>query len=359
MASKCRVPVLVLAWVLGAAPPATAQWQIQSADGQNSVSIGVLAQPQFETTRLEGADGASSFHLRRMRFILGGKVGNRISFFIDTDVPNLGKPDASGRKAGASFTIQDAVFTYTLAGKVNLEAGMIIVPVARHATQSAANLLGVDYAPFSFSHSDPTGSNCGRDYGVQARGYLFDNHLEFRAGIFDGKRGAGATMPLRYAVRAVWHALEAETGLFYAGTSLGKRRVFSLGASIDRQDDYMARAVDIYLDHPAGGGRLGLTAQMNYTRYDGGQTFTELPAQDVWMVEGGLFDSRSRLGPFLQWTSRQYRAAELSDESRVTGGLAYWAEGHRYNIKAGVGRHTTAGGKRRMLIVTQLQVFLF
>jgi len=358
MTSRRRVAVLVLAYLLGGASAATAQWQIQSADGKNSVSIGVLAQPQFERTRLEDADGASSFQLRRMRFILGGQLGDRISFFVDTDVPNLGKPDASGRKSGASFVIQDAVFTYTVGRTVNLEAGMIIVPVVRHATQSAANLLGVEYAPFSFSHSDPTGSNCGRDYGVQARGYLLSNHLEFRAGLFDGRRGIGATMPLRYAVRAVWHALEAETGLFYAGTSLGKRRVLSVGTSIDHQDDYNAGAVDLYVDHPVGE-RLALTGQVNYTRYDGGLTFSELPEQNVWMAEAGLFDSRSRLGPFVQWTSRQYEAAALPDESRITGGLAYWADGHRFNVKAGVGRHTTDRGKDRTLFVAQLQVFLF
>lgn len=355
-----RCAALVLACVVGASSAAESQWRITSADGASSLSVGLLAQPQMEVvTAPEGADAATNFLIRRTRLIFGGKVGDRVSFFVETDAPNIGKADSAGRKDTASMFLQDVVLTYAVAGSINIDAGLAIVPVSRHSTQSAANLLGVDYAPFAFTHSDPTGSRVGRDYGVQARGYLADNHFEFRAGLFSGARGAGATAPLRYALRAVWYPFEAETGIFYAGTSLGTRRVVSVGASLDRQDDYMANSVDVYVDHPVGEGNQSVTAQVNYTRYDGNTTFTTLPEQGVWFVEAGVFDKRTKLGPFLQWTTKDYRANVLVDESKLMGGIAYWANGHRFNVKLGIGRLSREGEDSRTQVVVQGQLFMF
>jgi len=143
-------------------------WRIAAADGSASLTFCVLAQPQFEAvTTADGADTAQHFLIRRTRLILGGKLGDRISFFIDTDAPNIGKPNATGRKGEDAMFLQDVALTFAVTPNLNLEGGLIIVPVGRHATQSAATLLGVDYGPFSFSHSDPTNCRMGRDYGVQ------------------------------------------------------------------------------------------------------------------------------------------------------------------------------------------------
>lgn len=356
-----RISVLILIGMLGAAANAAAQWKITSADGNTSLTLGVLAQPQVEslTAADPTSDAAVNIFLRRMRFIFGGKVTDRVSFFIDTDAANVGKASAAGRKNEDAVFLQDAVFTYTVAGSINLEGGLMIVPVTRHTTQSAANLLGVDYGPFAFFHSDATNSRTGRDYGVQARGYVANKHVEFRAGIFSGARGVGATAPLRYTLRGVWYPFDAETGIFYAGTSLGTKRVVSVGASVDRQDDYMATSVDFYVDHPLQAGKLGVTAQVNYARYDGGQTFATMPKQDVWFLEAGLFHKASKLGPFLQWTRKDVAVAGVADESKFTGGLAYWANGHRFNIKAGIGRVTKTGVRNRTQFVVQGQVFMF
>ena len=346
--------------VFGAAPSAEAQWRIASADQKTSVTFGVLAQPQVERlTAPDNTDAAKSFFFRRLRLIFGGKVTDRVSFFIDTDAPNVGKANAAGRKNEDAIFLQDAILTYTVRGSFLIDGGLMFVPASRHSTQSAANLLGVDYGAFAFTHSDPTNSRVGRDYGVQARGYVAKNHLEFRAGVFNGARGVGATAPLRYAVRAVWYPLEAETGIFYGGTYLGEKKVVSVGASVDHQDDYSAGSVDVYVDHPIAAGRQNVTAQVNYVRYDGGATFAQLPKQDVWFVEVGWFHKAAKAGPFLQWTSRQVVAAGLADETKVTGGLSYWAEGHRFNIKAGVARLTKTNAKDRTQLVVQGQVFMF
>jgi Phosphate-selective porin O and P len=355
-----RCAALVVACVLGTAWSAEAQWRISSADQKTSLTFGVLAQPQFESvTAPDDTDAAKNFFFRRLRFILGGKVTDRVSFFIDTDSPNVGKANAAGRKNEDAIFLQDAILTFTVHGSIHIDGGLMFVPASRQSTQSAANLLGVDYGAFAFTHSDPTNSRVGRDYGVQTRGYVANKHLEFRAGVFNGARGAGATAPMRYAVRAVWYPLEAETGFFYQGTALGAKKVVSVGASMDAQDDYKAGSADLYVDHPIAGGRQAVTAQLNYVRYDGGTTFTQLPEQDVWFVEAGWFHKAAKVGPFVQWTTKRFVAAGLADETRLTGGLSYWAEGHRFNIKAGVAQQTKTNAKDRIQFVVQGQVFMF
>jgi len=351
--------VLVLSTGGFAADP---PWRIASADGSASLTFGVLAQPQFEAaTTPDGADTAQHFLIRRTRLILGGKLGDRLSFFIDTDAPNVGKPNAAGRKGEDAMFLQDVALTFAVTPNVNLEGGLIIVPVGRHASQSAATLLGVDYGPFSFSHSDPTNCRMGRDYGVQARGYVAGRHVEFRAGVFNGARGAADTAPLRFTVRGVWYPFEAETGLFYTGTTLGARRIVSVGASVDHQDGYTATGADVFVDQPLAAGARSLTGQVNYTHYDGGLSLAALPHQEVWLIEAGMYDKATRLGPFAQLTTRRLSAASVAaaDESKVMGGLAYWAQGHRFNVKIGVARATRTGAPTRTQVVVQGQLYVF
>ena len=49
------------------------------------------------------------------------------------------------------------------------------------AAEEAASLLPIDYGPYTFANSAPTQSSVGRDTGIQARGYLANKRLEYRA----------------------------------------------------------------------------------------------------------------------------------------------------------------------------------
>jgi hypothetical protein len=355
---SCLIVFSHPAGAFAADPP----WRIASADGSASLTFGLLVQPQVEwQTTADGTATASHFLIRRTRIVLGAKLGDRVSLFLDTDAPNIGKPNASGRKGEDAMFLQDVALGFAATRSIVVEAGFIIVPVGHHAAQSAATLLGVDYGAFSFTHSDPTNSRMGRDYGAQARGYFANNHLEFRAGVFNGARTAADTAPLRVAVRGVWYPFEAETGLFYSGTTLGTRRILAVGASVDHQDDYTAAGADVFVDQPLAGGTRSVTAQVDYTRYDGGLCMPQLPREDVWLVEAGLYDKGTRLGPFAQWTTRRPAApsATTPEETRVTGGLAYWAQGHRFNVKLGLARATRTAAPSRTQLVVQGQLYVF
>ena len=110
----CAAAVLAVLVVMAWASPASAQFNIESKDGKNSLKIGFLAQPQFES--LGTADGtatSNNIFLRRFRIMFGGKLGDKWTYFFETDDPNLGKGATAGTAAKDTGTmyLQDANVT--------------------------------------------------------------------------------------------------------------------------------------------------------------------------------------------------------------------------------------------------------
>ena len=354
-----------LVLVAAEASAADHPWQINSAEGDSSIIFGFLAQPQVESIRTTtGAGDSQDIFLRRFRLIASGKFSNKMSFFVDTDSPNLGKGTAAGGKVEDRIYIQDAIFTYTFRPQFQLDGGMLLIALSHNSCQSAATLLPVDYGPYTFVASEPTGSRAGRDYGVQARGYLFNQHFEYRAGIFQGSRAAtntadpGTSNDFRYTGRVVWYPFEPETGFFYTGTSLGTKKILSIGAAFDHQMKYNARSVDVFFDQPLHHGN-GITFQAAYTYLDGGTTFPQLLREHVWLAEAGYYNGHTKLGPFVQLSNRLFTDPQTKDIKKYLGGIAYWASGHRFNLKLGVGRSLGNTAAESWQVVLQGQAFVY
>jgi hypothetical protein len=309
-------------------------------------------------TTADGQATSKNLFLRRIRLIAGGRVTEKLSFFIDTDSPNLGKGLSTGRKVEDYVYLQDIVLTFAVRDEIQIDAGMLLFPLSHNTGQSAATLLAIDYGPYSFVASDATSSRVGRDYGLEARGYVLGKHLEYRLGVFQGYRDVDATAPFRYQGRAVWYPLEAETGFFYTGTTQGVRKILAIGAAFDHQADYAAESVDVFVDRPTRGGD-GITLQFGVIRYDGGTTFRQLPAQRDWLLEAGYYSQRTRFGPFVQASGRSFTNEALPDDSKVIAGVAWWASGHRYNLKFGVGRIGKDHLPGRTQVVLQGQLFMY
>ena len=348
--------VLCSALALGLAAFARAQlFQITSKDGQSSLRLGLLSQTQAEwLDTADATETSQNLFERRFRLLFGGKWGDKLTFFVDTDTSNIGKAAANGTKGGQNV---DVVMTYTFAQQLKLDAGQILVPDSHNSQQGATTLLAVDYGPYSFNASAPTGSKTGRDWGLQARGYLLGNHLEYRAGVFQGARGANSTMPFRYVGRVVYYPFDAEPDFFYTGTTFGKKHILGIGVSYDGQQAYHEYAGDVFLDQPVAGGDA-LTLQADYLRFDGGSTFTSLPAQKTWLGEASYFLHAIKLAPFVQYAKRTFDSG-APRESQTQGGLAYWASGHQLNLKAAYARITKEHAPKRNQAVLQLQVFLY
>jgi hypothetical protein len=363
---RCAVRVALALGVCLVATPSAAQWQMESKDGSASIRFGFLAQPEGEW--LETPDNTATsknLFMRRIRLLFGGRVSPKWLFFIETDSPNIGKanPDKTANPTGAkdagTIFIQDAYFTYDHSAAFKVDVGVILMATSHNHLQSAITLLPIDFGPYSYQESGPTGERVGRDYGTQLRGYVAGQKLEYRLGLFQGARGAEARNPFRVTGRVVYYPYGADTGFFYAGTWQGTRRMLGIGAFADGQKDFRSYGADVTCEEPFTNKSGGVTAQFDWVRFDGGALLPALPKQDTLLLEAAVHVARSRLAPFVQYSGKNFDDAALQDQAFLQVGLVWWIRGHNRNLKIGVGRQHTDTLPDRTQVVAQLQVFSY
>ncbi len=360
-----RYPVFRASLALGALmcamPAAHAQWEIKPTDG-SSIKFGFLMQGRADSADVNLPDGkqdtANDLYFRRLRLLAGGKLTDELSFFFETDSPNLGKANAAGVKGSSDIYIQDFVVTYKPGGDAfNLDVGMLLDPVTYNSNQSAISLMATDYGPDSFVWAGPLDTRVGRDYGARARGYLFGDHLEYRLSLLEGYRGENSTNDLRVFGRLMLNLIGSQKGLFYTGTTLGKKQLLSVGMSYDTQDDYSTFSVDAFYDQPIGDS--GLTLQADWSNVDGGDFLTSLPEQDNLLLEGGFYFAALKLLPFIQYSERDFKSSSLADQDKFIIGLGWMFSGHNGNLKFSWGQNHTDGAKDRDEVMLQLQFAKF
>jgi hypothetical protein len=350
--------VLLTFTLLAAAAPAAAQLQWSSKDGSQSFKVGILGQLQAEEADVAGSsDTSKNLSFRRLRLILGYTLSDQLSIFFDTDSPNLGKA-TNGVKDTGNIFVQDFVATWKFAKAFQLDGGLLLMEQDYNHNQSAASLMALDYGGYTFNESTPTTSRTGRDYGLRARGYVADDHLEYRLGVYQGVRGTNNSNEFRYAGRLMYTFFTPQVGLFYRGTSLGKTHSLAIGGSFDKQMDYTNYAGDFFLDQPLGGGN-SFVLQGDYNQIDGGKFLLTLPKQDDLLIEAGFYIASIKLQPFIQYASEDFKDPARIDETRTTAGLAYFASGHNNNIKLTYTRIEPKHGDSRKQINLQWQVFQF
>jgi hypothetical protein len=352
-----RIASTTLLVLLTEVLPARAQVIIRASDEVN-FTLGVLGQFQAETIdNPEPESNTSNLFVRRLRLLFGGQVAKQVTFFIETDAPNLGRTLPAGKNIQPAVIVQDAFASFKAVDALTLDAGLMFVPFSRNSLQSAATLLPIDYGAYTFSQSAPTQSATGRDTGFQARGYVLSNHLEYRLGVFQGMRGPESTNSVRCVARVQYNMLDTETGFFYTGTYLGRRRVVAAGVAFDRQSDFAAYAADTFIDYPVGPGAI--TARLDYSHFDGGDTFATLPEQDDVLVEAGYWVRRLMITPVLQWQRRNTASQPGGDETRTSIGANYWWAAHNASLKAAYTRIAPSGAARQHAFTIQLQMFYF
>ena len=348
---------VALVVILAGVPPASAQAVIKVNEDVN-IRLGVLGQFQGDWLEDGETGDTPNLFIRRIRLLFGGQVAKNVSFFVDTDAPNLGRKVGSTKNITPSMIIQDAYAEFRVNTGLMINAGLMFVPFSRASVQSAGTLLALDYPPYTFAQSPATQSATGRDTGFQARGYFLGNRLEYRVGAFQGAQRANLDPALRVTGRLQYQFLEPEgTGYFYAGTQFGMRRVLALGAAFDVQDEYRGYDVDLYLDHPTGTGAI--TGQVFYNHFDGGLTLPSLPAQDLVQLELGYFFPGPRLTPWVQFARRDAEGPLALDETRWSVGVNYWLQRHNANVKAAFGQIDSDGLGARSQFTIQLQIFYF
>jgi hypothetical protein len=353
-----RLALFASVFLVAGAADARAQAVIKVNDDVN-FKLGVLGQFQADWLEDPGTDAnIDNLFVRRVRLMFGGQVARNVTFFVETDTPNLGKvTPPSAKNITPGTIIQDAYADFKVSEAFMIDAGLMFVPFSHNSLQSAATLLPVDYGAYTFSQSTPTQSSTGRDTGFQARGYFMGDHLEYRLGAFQGARDPRSHNSFRYVGRVQYNFFDTDNGFFYAGTSLGKKRIVSVGVAFDAQKNYNGVDADAFVDWPAGPGAF--TGQFDYNHFDGDVTFLTLPKQDNVLLELGYLVREWKLTPVLQYARRDISDLTTGDENRVSIGANYWWAGHNANIKAAFTRIAPAGLATQHEVTVQLQIFYF
>lgn len=324
--------------------------------------FGILLQGQADWQERPDGSTAENLLLRRVQLMVGGQLAKNLFFLFQTDNPRLGAVNAQGNKVISSgFHVVDAVAEWRLAKAFNLWGGMFYVPTSRDALKGSSSEFLLDVTPYAYLSTAALQGTGGRDVGFQARGYLLDDRLEYRVGLFQGLRDPASTNAPRAVARVQYDFLDKEVYNFvtYSGGNLGKRRILAVGAAYDTQEDYEGFTADVFADLPTPFGSVIGSAL--YEHLDGG-TFVPvaLAKSDVLCLEAGAFLSRWKIGPWVRWERRDLAAPDdARGESHVLVGLNYYVFGNNLNLKVAWGKVSPKTGPDLDQFTVQLQAWYF
>jgi hypothetical protein len=313
--------------------PASAQLQIKNEDV--TVKFGIQAQlwadwMQDATAAYAGTQGyQQNLYLRRARLLVGGDIGHDVSFFFQTDSPNLGKTPKSPT---AGFMLQDAFLEWKPTKVLQIDGGLFLVPLSRNTLQSTLSYYSMDISPLTTMNNTATQSAGLRDVGFQARGFFFNDRLQYRIGGFQGERDANARNSLRTAGYVQYDFWDTETAYTFAGTALGRKKILAIDVGADTQGSYRGLSANMAIDRPVNDGdEIG--GQFQYFHYDGRQKFTAIADQNDWFVEGAYYLHKAKAQPFVKFETQKFVAAANStkDINRAGGGLNFYI--HNQNLK--------------------------
>ncbi|WP_375767417.1 hypothetical protein NR798_37930 [Archangium gephyra] len=345
LSRPCSLVVLLASLAAFFAPGLAHAVKVPLGEGPASLNVSVLVQPWTQLSKGGAPAGGlgTDFFLRRTRLFVFGNVTERISFFIDTDQPNLGR-DGNWNPA---FYVQDALVSVKLTDNpLFIDAGMILAPFSHHSLQGAIALNTVDYHA-SLVRFPQNEGKIWRDAGVQVRG--FAGPLYFRAGIFNGIEGSAATdaapalnpedIP-RLAAHVRYNVFGKEEGLFLNGIYFSDHPLLSVGMGADyqpravmaggRERDDINVSADLFLDYPLPNDQE-LVFQTNAFRYWQGR--------EAANSGFGIFGEVGyRIGILEPVFSAEYFNADVAntDFLSLRPGFNVWLMKHTFNLKAEV-----------------------
>lgn len=337
--------------------------QIAAKSEEISARFGVQGQlwanwAQDATGNVNGY--TQNLYLRRLRLMAGGEIFNDVTFFVQTDSPNLGKTPKSPT---AGFMLQDAFLEWNGSNRVRIDGGLFVVPLSRNSLQSSVSYYTADVSPLTTINNSATQSAGLRDLGFGARGFFGKNKLQYRFGVFQGERDADGRNALRTGGYVQYDFRDTEMGYTFAGTALGKLKILAIDAGFDAQGAYHAESANLAVDQPVlNGDEIG--GQFQFFHYDGGDKFTAIHEQNDWFVEGAFYIHRIKMQPFGKFESQKFVAAANagSDIRRTGGGINYYIHGQNLKWTMQVMRAVPPAGSTlhdANEVTLQLQIFYF
>lgn len=315
----------------------------------DNVSFRIGGQLQFWADEAQDAATkayAQNLYLRRMRFLLTGSVAPNVTFFYQTDNPNLGR---TPKTLGSGFVTQDAWAEWKFRDEFALSAGLFLVPTSREELTSTTSFQTLDVSPTATVFAGPTQTSATRDTGIQAKGYLFDGgRLEYRAAVFQGVRDpAVAPKPASrnsflHAVYVQYDFWDKERGYVYAGTNRGTKKILAVSGGYSGQKDYKSGSLNLHTNIPVGPAtatatpapRNEIAALFQAMHYDGGKFIPGIPKQNDYLGEFDYYMAPIKTQPYIKLENQKFSATSnpSKDVTRFGAGLNYYVSGQNLKL---------------------------
>ena len=296
------------------------KYYVDKSDSSKFIQLGMVGQfwarntDNNPYTAVQGTaqSNTTDFSIRRIRFVLSGVLTDRVSFFVQFGQNNLNY--LSARKAGSFFHDVTADYAFI---KKKLLIGVGLNGwngPSRFSNTSVGSILVLDPPNYQEVTND-TYDQFVRRLGMYAKGKL--GKLDYRLSVgkpfvIQTTSGSGteainvnsafSTLPpkMNYQGYFMYQFLDQESnfGPGTAGSYLGKKRVFNIGAGFNYQQDAMFHygnvvakdtikqdiklfAVDVFYDAPVNKEKgTALSLYACYSNYNYGANFIKVSGPD-------------------------------------------------------------------------------
>jgi len=340
--------ILLLAFALNFVLP-------QGATAQEKIAIGFWSQAWYQHVENgKNNNPLNDFMVRRAYLSVKGQPTDYLGFFAHIAVDRLGQDglDNPSQGLGSGLAFRDLWITLSLNESFKIQAGRMYVPLTRnYGTTSTKSLLTTD---LSFMQGGIRGgifytSKVGRDDGVTLWGNPFDGRLQYRLMVSEGMEDiSNPNDQLRFVGRVAVNLLEPEKEWFNQGTYLGKKKVLSFGAGLDKQNDLTlnnipgqdntAWTIDGFFDHPVA--KDAVTVESAYIHIRNStqtNTFAKLAPGDnagLFYLQAGYYFGapigKGNLQPYFRYEN--VSVEQKNETSFWSGGLNYYLKGHNAKL---------------------------
>ncbi len=329
---------------------------------KNRVKVGFGIRTSFNANE----DGRTrDFGLNNARIFLSGKISDKISAYLHTDINSAQGWSFAGAGAspdgnGDGLRILDAAIDYKLFDQVSVRAGRFL-PSTDRSNLSGPMFINAWEFPFVQHRNGYYDIFQGRDDGVTLYGDTGDDvQFKWSIGVFEGHNNVAGDDDVWVVGRAVLNFLDKEEGYFNQSTYYGEKEIAAIGVSFSNQDDahaagadYTAWSLDVLYERPLDSGGV-LTAEAAYYDRDDDDDAAGFGRQGegYFLLGSYLFsDSLSvgnlegRLQPSIRYQESDRDDPQAGDrEHQVDYSLNYIIHGHSARVSLVFQDINVAGG---------------
>ncbi len=212
-----------------------------------------------------GEDSTTDVYLRRNRLSLLGAANETFAFALQYEYnggQRIGDLSVSNEPSDYDLKFLDGYIAVTVSNAFQIRAGKTKHIITREVQEGCFDPLSADRSIFI---NGPFEDKRTRDKGIVVWGNLASDKIQYRLAAMEGNN-FGENKPddagYRYAGRIHYSFFDPESGFGYKGSYLGKKKVFTLGASYETEadavyssnttgaEDYTAFSYDLFFEQP-------------------------------------------------------------------------------------------------------------